>query len=86
MDRYIAALTGTYKFSQAELAAVDDRVRAEVDAATDLAEQSPVPEPLDALNGVYQDPAVMPVLWYRQGRDRAVDQNERAQGWGTWNG
>ena len=38
------------------------------------------------LNGVYGDPAVMPVQWYRDGVRSAVEQHERAQGWGTFNG
>jgi hypothetical protein len=36
--------------------------------------------------GVYQDPPVMPTLWYREGMGSAVEKNERAQGWGTFNG
>jgi pyruvate dehydrogenase E1 component alpha subunit/2-oxoisovalerate dehydrogenase E1 component alpha subunit len=86
VDRYGRALTGTYGFAAAELAAVDARVRDEVDAATDLAEQSGTPEPLDALTGVYADPAVMPAQWYRDGVRSAVETNERAQGWGTYDG
>ncbi len=86
LDRYVKVLTQTYGFSGPDLEGIDARVQQEVDAATDLAEQSPAPEALDALRGVYADPAAMPALWYRQGIDRAVDQNERAQGWGTWNG
>jgi TPP-dependent pyruvate/acetoin dehydrogenase alpha subunit len=69
-----------------ELAAADDRVRAEVDAATDEADRSPPPGALDALVGVYADPPVQPALWFRQGVDRAVDRHERAQGWGTYDG
>jgi hypothetical protein len=61
-------------------------VQQEVDAATDLAEQSPPPDAREALLGVYADPATMPTLWYREGIDKAVDKNERAQGWGTFNG
>lgn len=86
LDRYQEALTTTYRFEPTALASVDARVQAEVDAATDLAEQSGPPEPADALEGVYADPARAPVLWYREGHRSAVDRNERAQGWGTYNG
>jgi pyruvate dehydrogenase E1 component alpha subunit/2-oxoisovalerate dehydrogenase E1 component alpha subunit len=86
LDRYVQALTGTYGFEASALAEIDGRVQADVDAATDLAEQSPAPEPRDGLIGVYADPPQAPVLWYREGQQSAVDKNERAQGWGTFNG
>jgi TPP-dependent pyruvate/acetoin dehydrogenase alpha subunit len=70
--------------TDAEIAAIDARVAAEVDAATDEAERSPAPQPLDALVGVYADPPAERPLWFREGSDRAVDVNERAEGWGTW--
>ena len=43
-----------------------------------------MPEPRDCLVGVYHDPPLAPVLWYREGIRSAVDVNERAQGWGTY--
>ena len=86
LDRYAAALTGSFGLAADELAAVDERVRAEVDAATDEADRSPAPVALDALTGVYADPPAQPALWFRAGVDRAVDRHERAEGWGTWNG
>lgn len=86
VDRYIAALTTRFNFDAGALGQIDKRVQDEVDAATDLAEQSPMPEPGDALIGVYADPPAAPELWYRQGIRAAVDRNERAQGWGTFNG
>ena len=86
LDRYGSALTTSLGFTADELAAVDDRVRAEVDAATDEADRSPAPVALDALAGVYADPPAQPPLWFRAGVDRAVDRHERAEGWGTWNG
>src|SRR5919199_502569 len=46
VDRYEQRLTGELGFAAEELRAVDERVRAEVDAATDEAERSPVPDPL----------------------------------------
>lgn len=86
LDRYAAALTGSFGVAADELAAADERVRAEVDAATDEADRSPAPVALDALTGVYADPPAQPALWFRAGVDRAVDRHERAEGWGTWNG
>lgn len=86
IDRYLAALTGEYAVPAAELEAIDARVRSEVDAATDEAERSPMPEPLDALVGIYADPPEAPVLWYRQGLTAAVDRHERPAGWGTYDG
>ena len=67
-----------------EIATIDARVQAEIDQATDEAEASPPPEPLDALVGVYADPPVTPPLWFRA--EAADDRygTERAEGWGTW--
>lgn len=84
LDRYIAVLRGEYGATDREIAAIDARVSAEVDAATDEAERSPAPEPVDALVGVYADPPAERPLWFRQGTDRAVEVHERPEGWGTW--
>ena len=43
-----------------------------------------VPEPLDALVGVYADPPSAEPLWFREGKRAAVDVNERPAGWGTF--
>ncbi|MEP6744466.1 MAG: thiamine pyrophosphate-dependent enzyme, partial [Gemmatimonadota bacterium] len=86
LDRNIKTLTTDYGFALDQLTAIDAKVAAEVDAATDEAEKSPPPEARDALNGVYADPPVVPTLWYREGIDKVVDKHERAQGWGTYNG
>ena len=86
IDRYIKVLTTDFAFEAEALTAVDEEVKALIDAATDEAEKSPFPEPGDALLGIYADPPAAPVLWYREGLDSAVDKNERAQGWGTFNG
>jgi pyruvate dehydrogenase E1 component alpha subunit/2-oxoisovalerate dehydrogenase E1 component alpha subunit len=84
VDRYVRRLTSEFGVHQSALDAIDARVRSEVDEATEQAESSPPPEALDALAGVYADPPHMPTLWYREGIERAVDRNERAQGWGTF--
>ena len=52
--------------------------------ATEVAEVSPMPEPEDALVGVYADPPTVDPLWFREGVGSAVATNERAEGWGTF--
>ncbi|HEU4800610.1 MAG TPA: thiamine pyrophosphate-dependent dehydrogenase E1 component subunit alpha [Gemmatimonadales bacterium] len=86
LDRYSRVLQRDFDFPVTEIAGTDDRVRQEVDAATDVAEQSPMPEARDALIGVYADPPEAPELWFRQDVKSAVERNERAEGWGTFNG
>ena len=84
IDRYVGRLRAELGFAEAELSEVDARVRREVDEATDVAEQSPAPEPLDALVGVYATPPAEEPLWFRRGKRAAVETNERAEGWGTF--
>jgi pyruvate dehydrogenase E1 component alpha subunit/2-oxoisovalerate dehydrogenase E1 component alpha subunit len=86
LDRYGRELIGRFGFGGGDLTGIDERVRAEVDAATDEADRSPPPVAIDALTGVYADPPAQPALWFRAGVDRAVDRHERAQGWGTYDG
>jgi len=69
LDRYVDRLTDTLGATGDELDAINDRVRGEVDRATDLAERSAPPAATDALIGVYADPPVMPLQWYREGSD-----------------
>jgi TPP-dependent pyruvate/acetoin dehydrogenase alpha subunit len=83
IDRYRARLTDE-RFEPTEIDAVDERVRREVDDATEIAERSPMPEPLDALVGVYADPPAIAPLWFREGTRSAVAQHERPEGWGTF--
>jgi pyruvate dehydrogenase E1 component alpha subunit/2-oxoisovalerate dehydrogenase E1 component alpha subunit len=84
ITRYVARLTTEFGFSAEDISAADARVRREVDEATELAEQSGVPEALDALVGIYADPPKAPPLWFREGAGSVVDEHERAQGWGTY--
>jgi pyruvate dehydrogenase E1 component alpha subunit/2-oxoisovalerate dehydrogenase E1 component alpha subunit len=84
VDRYVTRLRNEFKFGADEIQAVDDRVRREVDEATEMAEQSAPPEPLDALVGIYAVPPNEQPLWFRRGKQSAVDANERADGWGTY--
>jgi hypothetical protein len=45
-----------------------------------------MPEPLEALRGVYGDVEMIPPVWYREEVKSAVTEHERAEGWGTYNG
>ena len=65
IDRYVKRLVHEFEFEASDLARVDDRVRADVDAATDEAEKSAFPEARDALEGIYADPPREQPLWYR---------------------
>jgi TPP-dependent pyruvate/acetoin dehydrogenase alpha subunit len=82
VDRYIKRLT-EQGFAESELTAIDARVQAEIDAATDEADASPMPEPTDALVGIYADPPTLAPLWFREGVKSAVEVNERPASWGT---
>ena len=84
LDRYVRVLLDREKVAQSTLDDIDARVATEVDAATDIAEASPFPEPLDAMIGVYADPPVERPLWFREGADTSNLGKERAEGWGTW--
>ena len=82
VDRYVKRLSAEGA-TQSELDAIDVRVRQEIDAATDEAEASPMPDPTDALVGIYADPPELSPLWFRQGIKSAVDKHERPASWGT---
>ena len=86
LDRYVQRLTGSEAVAPSELEALDARVLAEIDDATDVAEQSQPPEPRDCLAGVYADTPEAPALWYREGIRSAVDRHERPASWGTHDG
>lgn len=83
IDRYVKVLTQDVGVEIAELESIDARVMAEIDRATDEAEASPIPEPEDALVGVYADPPSEQPLWFREGVRSAVEANERPSSWGT---
>ena len=84
IDRYVRVLLDREKVPQTTLDEIDARIHREVDAATDVAEASPLPEPLDALVGVYADPPSERPLWFRDGADVSGLGKERADGWGTF--
>jgi TPP-dependent pyruvate/acetoin dehydrogenase alpha subunit len=83
IDRYMARLAAE-GVAPDELAAIDQRILREIDEATDLAEQSGVPEPLDALVGIYADPPAEQPLWFREGGRAVVEKSERPSSWGTF--
>ncbi len=83
IDRFIEVLIDDVGVEQAELDALDTRVMDEINNATDEAEASPMPEPTDALVGIYADPPMEQPLWFREGVRAAVDVNERPASWGT---
>jgi TPP-dependent pyruvate/acetoin dehydrogenase alpha subunit len=82
VDRYVKRLLDE-GISKTELTAIDTRVQAEIDAATDEADASPMPDPTDSLVGVYAEPPVVEPLWFREGIKSAVDVHERPSSWGT---
>jgi TPP-dependent pyruvate/acetoin dehydrogenase alpha subunit len=84
LDRYSRVLLDIEKVGQGTLDDIDARVVREVDDATDVAERSAPPAPLDALVGVYADPPAERPLWFREGADTSGLGRERAEGWGTW--
>jgi len=86
LDRFTRTLLERDGVDATALAAIDARVHSEIDAATDDAMASPMPEGRDALVGVYADPAVMETLWFRAGVDAAVTTHERPASWGTHDG
>ena len=84
IDRFVRVLLDRERVPPSALEEIDARVHREVDAATDVAEASPFPQPLDALVGVYADPPSEKPLWYREGADVSALGTERAEGWGTF--
>ena len=83
IDRYAKRLVDEFGFKASDIERVEERVRSDVDKATDEAEKSPAPAALDALEGIYADPPREKPLWYREGRN-ATDTHERPEGWGTY--
>lgn len=65
ITRYLKRLAAE-GVAQNEIAAIDARVVEEIDRATDEAEGSPMPEPEDALRGVYAELAEVEPLWFKE--------------------
>jgi len=86
IDRFHTVLRDQEGVSAQELHAIDERVMKEIDMATEDAESAPMPEPTDALVGIYADPAVIEPLWFRRDAGSVVREHERPAGWGTFDG
>jgi TPP-dependent pyruvate/acetoin dehydrogenase alpha subunit len=82
IDRYVKRLLSE-GVDQSGIDAIDTRVMEEIDRATDEAEASPMPDPADALVGIYADPPSLAPLWFREGIKSAVEVHERPSSWGT---
>jgi len=65
VDRYVKRLLGADLVTEADLTDIDDRVRVEVDQATDACVNEPLPEADTALPGVYVDPPAADRLWFK---------------------
>ena len=63
VDRFTAWLAEHDGVTGEELAAIDAGVLTEIDAATDAADASPMPEALDALVGILAEPPAIPTHW-----------------------
>jgi pyruvate dehydrogenase E1 component alpha subunit/2-oxoisovalerate dehydrogenase E1 component alpha subunit len=66
VDRYVARIVRDGWLEAAELAATDERVDAELDAAVEACEGEPLPEPETALADVHADPPTASTLWFRR--------------------
>jgi len=82
IDRYLKRLLAE-GFDRSDLDGTEARVAEEIDRATDEAEASPMPDPTDALVGIYADPPTLAPLWFREGIKSAVEAHERPSSWGT---
>jgi len=65
IDRYRHRLVAADMVAEGDLKDIDDRVRVEVDQATDACVDEPLPPPESALPGVYVDPPAADKLWFK---------------------
>jgi len=65
VDRYVQRLLAADLVGEADLKDIDERVRVEVDQATDACVDEPLPTPESALPGVYVEPAAADKLWFK---------------------
>ncbi len=65
IDRYVQRLLTADMVAEADLKDIDDRVRVEVDQATDACVDEPLPPAESALPGVYIDPPAAGKLWFK---------------------
>ena len=86
LTRFRRVLAESLGVTDEEIAGIDARVQERIDIATDEADASPLPEPTDALQGIYADPPAVEPLWFREGVRSAVERHERPASWGTHDG
>jgi TPP-dependent pyruvate/acetoin dehydrogenase alpha subunit len=65
IDRYVRQLVRNGWAEEQDLKDIDERVRAEIDEATDACVDEPLPPPESALPGVFVDPPAAARLWFR---------------------
>ena len=65
VDRYMQRLLSADLVAEADLKDIDERVRVEVDQATDACADEPLPPAESALPGVYVDPPAAHRLWFK---------------------
>ena len=65
VDRYTQRILAADLVSEADLKDIDERVRVEVDQATDACVDEPLPSADTALTGVHVDPPAADTLWYK---------------------
>src|SRR5881628_350732 len=66
VDRYVQRLLSADLVGASDLKDIDDRVRDEVDQATDASVDEPLPQAETALPRVYLDPPVADRLWFKR--------------------
>lgn len=65
VDRYVQRLLAADLVAEADMKDIDERVRVEVDQATDACVNEPLPPAESALPGVYVEPAAANKLWFK---------------------
>src|SRR6266568_3120073 len=65
VDRYVQRLIAADLVAEADMKDIDERVRGEIDEATDACVEEPLPPPDSALGGVYANPPAAPRHWYK---------------------
>jgi pyruvate dehydrogenase E1 component alpha subunit/2-oxoisovalerate dehydrogenase E1 component alpha subunit len=65
IDRFTQRILAADMVAERDLKTIDDRVRVEVDQATDACVNEPLPAAESALPGVYVDPPAADKLWFK---------------------
>jgi TPP-dependent pyruvate/acetoin dehydrogenase alpha subunit len=66
IDRYHQRLRESWAVGEEELADLGRRIDRELDQAVEACLEEPFPDPSTAFTGVYADPPVAPLTWYRR--------------------